>query len=118
MARQYDERAYNCLHFAADVWRILTGGDLLAQLPAAAQRATIRHAHGLLVRVGIPSSPGIVVMQAARTRERPHVGVTLPGRTVLHLRATGAERVPIASLCAQYPRMRFYAKAVHLPGTR
>jgi len=84
---------YNCLHFATDVWRDLTGEDVTEGLIATmaqttAERRMTRRAVRAFSRLEGPQDPCLVLMR--RPRSEPHVGVFMRGR-VLHLTERGAE---------------------------
>jgi hypothetical protein len=98
---------YNCLHFAADVWRAEVGEDLHERLeglamtgraPSASQRRGFQ-------RLARPSSPCVVIM--TRPHMEAHVGVYLRDR-VLHLTEQGASFVPLHVAAFGYKEVRFY----------
>lgn len=110
LGRTYDRRRYDCLHFAADVWRDLTGEDLrerLAGLLGAPADRHVRLRHLRAFRhLAAPRSPCLVLFQRPRTP--PHIGVFLRGR-VLHLREQGAVHQPLELAALGWTSVRCYA---------
>ena len=102
--------AYNCAHFAADVWESETGRDirtiLSGFLTTPERRRATPQARGDLVRIPSPRSPCLVLFR--RVKAVPHVGVFLRGR-VFHLTTAGAIRQPLSVASLGYTAVRFYA---------
>jgi hypothetical protein len=105
--------SYNCLDFAIEAWRYLSGD------PEAAERLErlsegVRAEDGHVILSGVrgftkldrPRDPCLVVMQ--RTRTSPHIGIFLRGR-VLHLKECGVEYQPIQVVRRYFTRIGFYA---------
>lgn len=95
LAHRHRGDAYNCLHFARDVWLDETGEDLRDRLglllaASTAERRIGRAREGVRAfrRLERPEDPCLVLMR--RPRSEPHAGVYLRGR-VLHLTERGAE---------------------------
>lgn len=110
LARRYDRRRYDCLHFAADVWRDTTGEDLRERLDGllgapADRHVTARHLHAFR-RLASPAEPCLVLFQRPRTP--PHIGVFLRGR-VLHLREQGAVHQPLELAAHGFTSVRCFA---------
>lgn len=87
--RRYDFDKYNCLHHTAEVWRHLTGDDILERLDGildGIQRAHLSAFEWLTQ----PTSPCLVVMRhrGARGRNEFHVGVFL-NRRIMHITEHG-----------------------------
>jgi hypothetical protein len=99
--------AYDCLAFAADIWRDATGEDLRGRLDGLFTRERVpapRHFRAF-ERLAAPASPCLVLMR--RPRAEPHLGVFLRGR-VAHLTGRGAVWLPLNLACFGYPRVEFF----------
>lgn len=106
-ARKYHEKNYNCLHFSAEVWKALTGQDILELLAAFLQDASTakRLAYRVFEEVETPVDPCFVVMQ--RPKVTPHLGVYLRGR-VLHINPHSVEFQPVKVAARSFTTVRFY----------
>jgi hypothetical protein len=101
--------AYDCLAFAAEVWRDLTGEDLRGRLdglfvPAAQREPALRHFRAF-ERLLEPLDPCLVLMR--RPRSEPHLGVYIRGK-VLHLDGAGAKHVLLGLTALSFPRLEFF----------
>lgn len=101
--------AYDCLSFAADLWRDETGEDLRGRLDGlfvrAKDRAPAPRHFRAFERLAAPSSPCLVLLR--RPRAQPHIGVFLRGR-VAHLTERGAFHVPLEVARFGYARVEFF----------
>ena len=92
--------AYNCLHFARDVWLEHTGKDIGSMLQAIYEVAIDRRVRkGDVIqfeRLDKPEEPCLVMFRR-KFGAPPHIGVYLRGK-VLHLTERGArhERLDLA----------------------
>lgn len=105
--RQYAPPYYHCAHFAAEVYRELTGQDVSEQVGLFHDRADVpgrRHFR----RVDVPTQTCIAVMHSRAGQS--HVGVWHQGR-IIHLSGAGPANMPVASVMVDYPRVRYYACA-------
>lgn len=112
--RVYRPGAYNCLHFAAEVWLDITGHDLHDQLTSLMQfrlgdRSVERgHVRDFVV-LEKPEDPCLVMMQ--RLRRVPHIGVWIRG-SVLHLQArSGVQYMPLHVAAFGFERVRYFKPA-------
>jgi hypothetical protein len=84
-------KGYNCVDFACDVWKYLTGEDVKARysrsLLALKRRKKVADIEGFK-SLELPLSPCVVLMQ--RPKHDPHVGIFYEGR-ILHLADRGAQ---------------------------
>lgn len=109
--RTYRPGQYNCLHFAADVWRDLTGEDLHEHLAGLiggrlGDRAATRHTLASFTFLDKPHGRCLVLMQ--RPRRQPHIGVWLNG-SVLHLQSTfGVQFMPLHIAAFGFKKVRFF----------
>lgn len=106
--REYDRGAYNCLHFAADAWELLTGDTRLRQVreddfKAGRLAALFRD----YKRVAGPTvTPAIVLMETLEGDA--HIGVCVR-RRLLHNRDWGPSFFSVEAMSAFYRNMRYYA---------
>lgn len=106
--REYDRKAYNCLHFAAEAWEHLTGDHRLHQVREDDFRA------GRLAalfrdyrRVPGPTvEPSIVLMETLEGEA--HIGVCVR-RRLLHNSELGPTFFSVEAMAAMYRNMRYYA---------
>lgn len=99
LVKRYDREAYNCLHFAREVWLDETGVDIGPLLRESSE--TPRSFRQLEK----PQSPCLVLMRD--TGHTPHVGIFLRDR-VLHIHEFGVEFIPLSSLLLQFKSAKFY----------
>lgn len=90
--RTYDEKKYNCLHFAAEIWKELTGKDLIGLMDEITTRKLHKTDMQQFEYLSKPISPCIVLMK--RRRCTPHVGIFFQDR-VIHLTELGVECFPL-----------------------
>lgn len=113
MERRYDRVRYNCAHFAADVWRLETGEELLPLLaPIMDQRAPrVPRELGLLFRShdGRPDDRTRALVVMRRAGSASHVGVFLRGR-VLHLHERGPEFLPPHVATRGFETVSYYTR--------
>jgi len=110
--RRYSPGAYNCLHFAADVWRDLAGEDIAERLSGlltnglASRDVTRKTLRAFRVVEDAPPFNCLVIMQ--RPRATPHIGVWIRGR-VLHLQSRiGVSHLPLHVATFGYRKVRFF----------
>lgn len=100
LAKEHRGVDYNCLHFAREAWRDLTGEDL----PATELRITKKVVKSFK-RLDNPVDPCVVLMR--RKFATPHIGIYYRGK-VLHLRESGAEFFPLPVATLGFTTVRFY----------
>lgn len=108
LARQYDERNYNCLHFTRDVWLDHTGVDITEHLQnvfTPGRRTGFKKSLSAFERIDAPVDPCLVMMH--RPRVAPHIGVFLRGK-VLHIWERGVEFLPVALASRGFDSVRYY----------
>ena len=107
-------KAYNCAHFAGDVWEHETGEDirpiLTGFLAVRRERRITSSLHRDFIRIENPVSPCIVLFRHPEAKVDPHVGVYLRGK-VLHLdgKAPIRQEVQVIAEQNQYTSVRYYA---------
>ena len=105
-ARPYHRQAYNCAHFAVDVWRAITGEDIAPFI--VPEEATLSHRHRFR-RVRKPKwvlpYPLLVLMRRATEN---HIGVFHRGN-VWHKHADGTECLPPEMATLAFKDVRYYA---------
>lgn len=88
--REHRGDDYNCMHFARDVWKDLTGKDIGLRLKALHDPAEVRKARAgdlkAFEKLDRPISPCLALMRRPRTA--PHIGIYLR-RRILHLNENG-----------------------------
>lgn len=113
MGREYDRHRYNCAHFAAEVWRLETGEELLPLLtPLMDPRAPrVPRELGLMFRShdGVPGRGVRAIVVMRRAGSASHVGVFLRGR-VLHLHERGPEFLPPAVASRGFETVTYYVR--------
>lgn len=109
MSRPYDERAWNCAHFAAEVWRRETGEEIVDLLtPATRPGGRIPRVLGSLFERSA-QAPRLALAVLRRKRERPHLGILVRGRLV-HLRPTGVESMAPEIAVLGYDSVTYYVR--------
>lgn len=102
--------AYNCSHYAAELWQAETGIDLRPVLAgffaAKGDRRVSPHTPATMQRIHAPIEPCLVLFR--RGRSTPHLGVFIRGR-VQHLSGSVPIRQPLAIASLGYKSVRFYA---------
>ncbi|HEX4302826.1 MAG TPA: hypothetical protein VHZ78_08530 [Rhizomicrobium sp.] len=110
LARRHRGDAYNCLHFARDVWQAHVGVDIGERLKALREGAADRRVHkgdvAAFEALDGPQDPCLVLLWQQNGGDS-HVGVYLRGR-LLHLTEKGVrfERLDLA--LDGYASPRFY----------
>ncbi|OZI74591.1 hypothetical protein [Bordetella genomosp. 12] len=107
LERQYDRKAYNCLHFAAEVWERLTGDAALRSVReedfrAGGMAAVFRRYR----RVPGPTAEPSVVLMETLSGEA-HIGVCWR-RRLLHINEIGPQFLPLDAVAVLYRNMRFW----------
>ncbi len=108
LGRRYNNRSYNCLHFARDVWYDLTGVDITDRLSGLfnpIDRIVKRENLATFTRLDSPVDPCLVLMQ--RPRVDAHIGVFIRGK-VLHIQPTGVQFVPLEFASRGFKTVRYY----------
>lgn len=102
--------AYNCAHYAVELWEREAGHDirpvLRGFLAPAGERLVNPHALHAMRRIPAPIDPCLVLMR--RGRSTPHLGVFIRGR-VQHLAHLAPIRQPLHLATLGYQSVRFYA---------
>jgi hypothetical protein len=102
--------AYNCAHYAAELWERETGRDIRPVLGGflapTGERKVLPPALHALRRISAPAEPCLVLFR--RGRSTPHLGVFIRGR-VQHLAHLAPIRQPLSIASLGYQSVRFYA---------
>lgn len=89
--KRYDKKAYNCRHFAREVWLELTGEDIAERITFFWDDPDKSHIAKSDVqafrRLHEPCNPCLAMMR--NPKSPPHLGIYLDGR-ILHLDGDGA----------------------------
>jgi len=108
----YDEKNYNCSHFAAEVWKDLTGidisnliGQVYTSRRANAHKAELRQFLGAFQALEKPVSPCIALF--ILPRKTTHVGIVLDGR-ILHIGPKGVEWTFAETIMINFKKVRYY----------
>lgn len=106
--REYDEKRYNCRHFAADAWELLTGDRRLHEVNEEQMHAgrTAALFRGMRRLPGPSDSPSIALME--NLDGQPHIGVCYR-RRLLHLNREGVWFVMMDAVAPVYRNLRFWA---------
>lgn len=107
LAREYDRKKYNCLHFAAEAWEHLTGDRRLQLVDEHDLRVgkLVALFRGMCRQPGPTEPPSIVLMNAPD--DELHIGICVR-RRLLHINEGGPQFLLIEALAATYRNMRFY----------
>lgn len=104
----YDDKAYNCLHYAVERYQQLTGVDVglyVSELMTGKAERRINPAKLANFRqIDTPVSPCFVVMKAGVV----HGGIYHDG-LIHHLTPSGEQAVPLHIIKLNYPKVQFYA---------
>jgi hypothetical protein len=103
-SKQYDEQNYNCLHFAADVWKDLTGTDIIDNINKILNSHLTKNEMRLFKKLNCPQSPCIVLMQ--RRNCRPHVGIYIDNY-VFHLTENGPHYLKLEIATRGFTKLRY-----------
>lgn len=103
--RRYDAKNYHCLHHAAEVWKAVTGEDILDKLAGVLNGLSRSHVKAF-ARLERAQAPCLALMRQ-RIGGTLHVGVYLKGR-ILHITPRGVEFQPACVVGARYTDLRFY----------
>jgi hypothetical protein len=102
--KTYDEKNYNCLHFAADIWYELTGINLISDINkiinSRLTKSEIKH----FEKLNCPQTPCVVFMQ--RKNCRPHVGIHIDG-SIFHLTELGPQYLKIDIVRRGFTKLRY-----------
>lgn len=102
--RQYDEVNYNCMHFAAEIWKELTGKDFLNLINGIINKNLNKTNKYEFEHLTAPSSPCIVIMK--RRGCTSHVGIYFDNR-VIHLTELGVECYSLEIASRGFNKLRF-----------
>jgi hypothetical protein len=115
LSKTYDIQSYNCLHFASDIWREITGEDLRERLGGNVyeSRSINKSFRRDWKQIAVPSDLCLAVF--SRSRKDPkvepyqpsHVGVWFKG-LVGHLTEAGACWQEIDLARRGYNKVTFY----------
>lgn len=104
--RKYDRANYNCFHFAREVWRDLTGVDILPDDAPDLDRKFLKLSHfKSRTKHEKLIDPCIVIM--SRTGCESHMGVYLRG-SLLHLHDYGVSYQPLELATRGFDTIRYY----------
>jgi hypothetical protein len=110
MDRRMKGDAYNCAHFAEEVWLALTGeclSDRAGHLLRTGVQPDLRASEvSKFEKLPAPVDPSLVVMR--RRGASPHVGVYTRGK-VLHLQHSGVEFMELEVATRGFSKVSFYA---------
>jgi hypothetical protein len=102
-------KRYNCLDFAREVWRYLTGEDITDALQLLQgdfeRRRVTKYGMRRFRRLERPETPCFVVLK--HPYSVPHVGIYLDAK-VLHLNATHVDYQPLRVVMLGFQTVRFY----------
>lgn len=109
LSRSYDRKLYNCGHFAADVWKDITGIDISEAIsglvmPTGKGRAILANLRAFKRLTG-PISPCIAMLSPPRGQA--HVGIYLRGK-ILHITELGVHFDYIEVASCGFNHVRFY----------
>lgn len=103
----YDDKSYNCLHYAVDKYKAITGVDVelyVSELMTSKDNRTINPAKlANFSQLDTPASPCFAVMRGATV----HAGIYHNG-VILHLTETGEQATPLHIAKLQYGTVKFY----------
>lgn len=107
--RVYHETEYNCLHFARDVWRDISGVDITDYLlplfrPETKKPALSHFKH--FRRLSRMEDPCLVLLTKPKL-STAHIGIFLRGR-ILHIQAAGVQYQPLDVVQLGFKTVRFY----------
>lgn len=107
LEREYDRKTYNCCHFAAEAWVLLTGDARLHDIDEDdLQSGRLRALFRAYRRVDGPTAtPSVVLME--NLRGDLHIGICR-NRRLLHIAEGGALNLPFDASLHIYRNFRFY----------
>lgn len=107
--KRYNKDRYNCGHFVAEVWKVVTGQSIDTAMGSFLRPASERDAPASIrahfSRILAPDAPCIVLM--TRPHSEPHVGIYLDGK-VLHIHEYGTEFQPLDVASRGFRKVKFY----------
>lgn len=111
MTKTYDSERYNCAHFAADAWHLITGKSIKKHLSllmtVESERVVDSSQRFAFVPLKKPQSPCLVLLRNRIGTPEPHVGIFL-GRKILHICGRGVEYLPLECVANGYQSVRYY----------
>lgn len=103
-SKTYDEKNYNCLHFAAEVWKELTNQDLFELIENIINGKINKETKYQFESLTKATSPCIVIMK--RRGCNSHVGIFYDNR-VIHLTELGVECYNLDIASRGFNKLRF-----------
>lgn len=106
--RQYDLERYNCLHHAAEVWKHLTGEDILTRLEDVLNGVKRAHVAGFEA-LARPVDPCLALLRrrGGKSRSDMHVGVYV-GRRIIHITKQGVQYMPVDVVRYGFSGIRYW----------
>ena len=106
--REYHREDYNCLHFAAECWSLLTGDKRLHvvrehQIQGQGLAGLFR---GMTKHRAATEAPSLALMETLDGQL--HIAVCFR-RRLLHINETGCQFMPVDAYNSTYRNMRFYS---------
>ena len=98
LSKTYNNREYNCLNFASDVWEKYTGSNILRQFIGGGNFVRSRHN---FKKIAKPENPCIALF------DNEHIGIYIDGK-IFHLNETGAMLERLDTLKMKYKKVVFY----------
>lgn len=107
--KDYDRNHYNCVHFAADFFKLMYGSDLAEALscflvPERIKKTDVK-IKDFFKKVSTPENGCIVLMSGLRVL--PHIGVFWEGK-VLQIRKSGVEFSSLEIATFGFKKIGFY----------
>lgn len=107
-AQTYDDNNYNCLHFAVDVYRDLTGNDMTKQVSGLLTGKKQRHVDIEKLKqfklLDAPTDPCLAVMHS----EVLHVGIYHKSK-IIHITESGIQNIATHFAEIRHGRIKYYA---------
>lgn len=106
---QYDEEHYNCMHFAADLYKHVNGLDIHEPVKGLCTSKEKRQVDIKMIRqfTKLPTPLNACIVRMKPTHGEPHAGFFYNNR-VMHLTKHGAQSVPLYIIASQYKTIHFY----------
>ena len=104
---KYDDRSYNCLHFAVDIYKDLTGQDMglfVDELMTDKDHRTINPSKlKNFTQIPTPISPCLAIMRG----QAVHAGI-YHSNAIIHLTEAGIQSTPTHIAQVQYGNISYY----------
>ena len=108
ISKRYDDETYNCLHFAVDAYRDISGRDMglyVSELMTGrAKRRVIVSKLKEFKPIAIPIEPCLAVMHGAEL----HIGIYHKGK-IIHFNEQGVQAQPPYIAEINHGRIKYYA---------